>query len=52
MTDRYGRTITDHGNGLFSVEGIELVASDIDAAIATFNLMAPSDWIEPPTQET
>jgi hypothetical protein len=47
MTDRYGRTITDHGDNLFSVEGIELIADDLTAALATFNAMAPADWTEP-----
>jgi hypothetical protein len=47
MTDRYGRTITDHGDGLFSVTGIELLADNIEAAVRTFNAMAPADWTEP-----
>jgi hypothetical protein len=51
MTDRYGRTITDHGDGLFSVPGIELLAENIKAALATFNAMAPADWTEPSDEE-
>ena len=46
MTDRYGREIIDHGDGRFSVEGIELIADDLNAAIATFNAMAPAGWVD------
>jgi len=51
MTDRFNRLITDHGDGRFSVEGIELIAEDLTASLATFNAMAPADWTEP-SEET
>jgi hypothetical protein len=51
MNDRFGRTIIDHGDGRFSVEGIEVIAGDLTAALATFNAMAPADWTEPSDEE-
>jgi len=51
MTDRFNRLITDHGDGRFSVPGIELLAENIEAALATFNAMAPADWTEPSDEE-
>lgn len=46
-TDRYGREITDNGNGTYMTDGINIAASDITQALEVFNAMAPGDWVEP-----
>lgn len=46
-TDRYGRDITDHGDGTYSVNGISVAATDLSTALVVFDGMAPSDWVEP-----
>lgn len=46
-TDRYGREITDNGDGTYSVPGITIETESLDAAIAAFDAMAPGDWTEP-----
>lgn len=50
-TDRYGRDITDHNDGYYSVPGIVVAADSVDAAVATFDAMQPDGWIEPATPE-
>lgn len=45
--DRFGRTITDHGDGTYSVPGITIGATNLNAAIGTFDSMAPPDWVAP-----
>lgn len=47
MHDRYGREITDHGDGTYSVPGITIGGLDLDAAVDVFDAMAPGDWVEP-----
>jgi len=49
MMDRYGREVIDHGEGKFSVPGIEIVCNGPDGALDTFNAMQPEDWVLPDT---
>ena len=45
-TDRYDREVTDHGDGIFSVPGIEIAADDITQALAALASLAPEGWTE------
>lgn len=48
IQDRFGRSITDHGNGLFSIDGMTLNIENgtIENALITFDGMAPEGWEE------
>lgn len=49
--DRFGRTVTDNGDGTYSVPGITVGVVNIDAAIRVFDSMVPPNWIEPTVQK-
>lgn len=53
IQDRFGRSIIDHGNGLFSIDGMTLSIDNgtIEHALTTFNGMAPEGWQEPLVQQ-
>lgn len=46
MIDKYGREIIDNGNNTYSVPGIIVRAIDVNAALITFDGMAPEGWEE------
>jgi hypothetical protein len=49
ITDNFGREVTDHGNGVFSVEGvtIDTDGKTLEDALHTFNAMAPEGYQNP-----
>lgn len=49
MNDRYGREITDEGNGFFSVPGltVQIENQSPEFAVQVFNSMQPEGWVEP-----
>lgn len=53
MIDNFGREITDHGNGIFSVEGITINTNGgtIESALYTFNAMPTGDYQNPALEQ-
>jgi hypothetical protein len=47
MIDIFGRDITENGDGTYTCGGITVAQPTASQAIATFNGMAPADWIDP-----
>ena len=50
-TDRFDRPVTDHGDGTFSVPGIEVTAGDLAQALASLASLAPEGWVDPNAPE-
>lgn len=50
MQDRFGREIINNGDGTYACEGLTVAQGSDDAAIKTFNGMAPPGWTDPDAQ--